>query len=241
MLGLVFVHSIRFISLLTDNSQSKAAGHGNVDARDRLQALSESEGNVLNRADHESHVDSKLTRKRTQAEARSNEQRERIAASNLAASLSGQGGPSSHPQRVSSAYQTGAQQQQPQQMLRRQNTRKAVEAAVGGRGTPLSIPPQQQRPLSTASAPLPPRPPQQNYRPAPSPAPSMPPASVNNNRSRPSQAQNVQEIAVAPARPSTFAEMGIAVRSCYLASFIVRSLMFSLQTQKAKKDECLIM
>ncbi|KAL8280645.1 hypothetical protein RQP46_006968 [Phenoliferia psychrophenolica] len=93
---------------------ARAAQHGNLDARDRLDALSQSEANVLNRVDHETHVDSKLVRKRTQAQARSNEQRERIAATSLAASLGGSA-PQPPPQRASSYNPAPPQQQQQQQ------------------------------------------------------------------------------------------------------------------------------
>ena len=149
----------------------QAAQHGNADARDRLDALGESEANVLNRIDHETHVDSKLVRKRTQAQARSNEQRERIAQTNLAQSLGSGLPPQQHkPEPRRQSYQPPPPQQQyPSQQnlshsqgyqqgarpasaisaassegskLRRQNTFNQVQAAAG-------IGPNRMTPLAT--------------------------------------------------------------------------------------------
>lgn len=99
-------------------TRTQAAQHGNVDAQDRLEALAISEANTLNRIDHEAHVDNKLVRKRTQAQARSNEQRERLAATNLAASLSG-GNPASLPP-PRNPYAQPQLQQPPQQQYQQQ-------------------------------------------------------------------------------------------------------------------------
>lgn len=55
----------------------QAASHGNTDARDRLEALAKSASNVLSRDDHESRIDTKLVRKRTQAQVRSEQEQQR--------------------------------------------------------------------------------------------------------------------------------------------------------------------
>ncbi|SCV71219.1 BQ2448_2807 [Microbotryum intermedium] len=78
----------------------RASGRGNEDAQQRLEALQDSEKNVLSRVDHESQLDQKLVRKRTQAQARSEEQRSRFAQTHSRASIGsfhggGNGGPAS--------------------------------------------------------------------------------------------------------------------------------------------------
>lgn len=69
---------------------AQAASHGNTDATGRLDALKRSSQAALNRTDHDSNIETRLVRKRTQAQNRSEEQRERLAAAKLKASLSGQ-------------------------------------------------------------------------------------------------------------------------------------------------------
>lgn len=70
--------------------RAQAASHGNTDATSRLDALKRSSQAALNRTDHDSNIETRLVRKRTQAQNRSEEQRERLAAAKLKASLSGQ-------------------------------------------------------------------------------------------------------------------------------------------------------
>ena len=99
---------------------------------------------MLNRVDHETHVDSKLVRKRTQAQARSNEQRERIAATSLAASLANGAPPAppAQPNRAGYASQPSSQQQYqqyPSQQQQHQNLSLSQQSY------------QQQRPGSAAS------------------------------------------------------------------------------------------
>ncbi|GAA6010710.1 hypothetical protein JCM11491_002908 [Sporobolomyces phaffii] len=224
---------------------SRAAGHGNVDAKKRLDALDKANPELLNRTDHEQHVDTKLVRKRTAAKMRSDEQRERIAASKLAASLSGPDLSAPQPPPPQQQYQQ--QYQGPPQppsgynparqsvasvasggsaaTLRRKNTQRQVEAAArmgqqlpmgsNGRATP-SMPP-------NGAAYSPQGPNRQSYRLSDAPPSNLP----VTQRPPTQQLRPVQEINVAPsqpqrAQPSSFAEMGIA-------------------TTKAKKDDCCIM
>ncbi|GAA5910786.1 tetratricopeptide repeat protein [Sporobolomyces salmoneus] len=135
----------------------RAASHGNDDAKKRLDALDKTNPELLNRTDHDQHVDTKLVRKRTAAKIRSDEQRERIAASKLAASLAGppdlSGPPPPPPQlplQQQQQYQGPPLPQQPSYnpgrqsvtsvasgnsghsstTLRRKNTQRQVEAAA---------------------------------------------------------------------------------------------------------------
>ncbi|SCZ99577.1 BZ3500_MvSof-1268-A1-R1_Chr3-1g06116 [Microbotryum saponariae] len=90
----------------------RAAGRGNEDAQQRLEALQGSEENVLSRVDHESQLDQKLVRKRTQAQARSDEQKSRLAQTYARASAGsvqggrGYGGTASAPPSQQAAYQS---------------------------------------------------------------------------------------------------------------------------------------
>ncbi|BGP39864.1 hypothetical protein JCM10450v2_003837 [Rhodotorula kratochvilovae] len=226
---------------------SRAAGHGNDDAKQRLDALQQSNPAALNRTDHDAHVESKLVRKRTQAKVRSDAQRERLAADRLAANLSGanlsasQGAaPHGRPPQINVAAAQGQGLYQPQVPLRqstgssvssgggsypsstfrRNNTLKQVEAAAQ-MGPPPPSTPNPMRPLGQA--------PQQRY---PSPSPGRPqsyqlsdaPAQSLPTTQRP-QGQRPQTISVqqpAEHKPATFAEMGI-------------------KTSKAKKDDCVVM
>lgn len=64
---------------------ARAAAHGNTDARDRLESLARSQ--PLSREEHEAQVDVRLVRKHTQAHTRSQQQRQNMQASSLAATL----------------------------------------------------------------------------------------------------------------------------------------------------------
>ncbi|GAA5997911.1 uncharacterized protein JCM10292_006901 [Rhodotorula paludigena] len=191
---------------------SRAAGHGNDDAKQRLAALEQSNPTMLNRTDHEAHVNQKLVRKRTAAKIRSEEQRERLAANKIAASISsgpmnGARPPSGYPHRQDSASSY------PSSTHRRRNTLKQVEAAAmmgpPPPGTPNPLRQSQQRYPSPAPGGRP-----QGYQLTDAPAPS--------SSARPSGSVRPQAIQVAQDKPATFAEMGIA-------------------TQKAKKDDCVVM
>ena len=103
-----------------------------MDARDRLDALGTSEANVFSRTDHESQIDQKLVRKRTQAQSRSNAKRERIEANNLAVSLA-QGPPIWNQQSLPGNYATPGMQRPlsvDMSSLRRRDTITQVEAAL---------------------------------------------------------------------------------------------------------------
>jgi hypothetical protein len=80
--------------------------------------------------DHESHVDTKLVRKRTQAQARSDEQIDRYEAESLAASLSGRGQHQAYGQNDGYRPQTDPGSK----LLRRRDTLQQVEAAVSMNG-----------------------------------------------------------------------------------------------------------
>ncbi|GAA5931944.1 hypothetical protein JCM1841_006109 [Sporobolomyces salmonicolor] len=216
----------------------RAAGHGNDDAKKRLDALAQSKPELLNRTDHEAHVDTKLVRKRTQAKIRSDEQRERLAVSKLAASVAGPtlstqptaAPPPVAPQPVrqgtasttSSGSSGGGYASS---TLRRNNTMRQVEAAArmgpsvpvgaNGRATPSMQPLQHGRFASSPQR-------QQSYQLSDAPLLAHLPVTQRPQVGRPP----VQEIPVAPsqpdrAKPTTFAEMGIT-------------------TTKAKKDDCTI-
>lgn len=152
---------------------------------------------MLNRTDHEAHVNQKLVRKRTAAKIRSEEQRERLAASKIAASISsgpmnGARPPSGYPHRQDSASSY------PSSTHRRRNTLKQVEAAAmmgpPPPGTPNPLRQSQQRYPSPAPGGRP-----QGYQLTDAPAPS--------SSARPSGSVRPQAIQVAQDKPATFAEM----------------------------------
>ncbi|GAA5980568.1 hypothetical protein JCM11641_006684 [Rhodosporidiobolus odoratus] len=220
---------------------TRASGHGNDDAKKRLDALQQANPETLNRTDHEAHVDAKLVRKRTQAKIRSDEQRERVAAAKLAASLQGpnlaasappsmqapppvqQGyNPQQPPLRQSSGSSAG---QYPSATVRRSNTVRQVEAAaqMGPRAPATPIPSNPMRYPSPAPNRI------QSYQLSDAPPQNLP----KTQRPQPGMPINVQQppqgrpqeipVQQQPPRekPTTFAEMGIS-------------------TQKAKKDDCII-
>ncbi|GAA5873887.1 hypothetical protein JCM8547_008631 [Rhodosporidiobolus lusitaniae] len=208
---------------------TRAAGHGNDDAKNRLDALQQSNPETLNRNDHDAHVETKLVRKRTQAKIRSDEQRERAQAAKLAASLQGPqlGGPPQqrHPQppRQNSFASNGSA---PDSLRRRATLRQVEQAAQMGPPPPGT--PNPNAPLRYPSPAPGGR--VQSYQLSDAPSPSLP----QTKRPVPGQALNVsgaggagrpQTIPVQQQpqqnKPSTFAEMGIT-------------------TQKAKKDDCII-
>ncbi|GAA5842571.1 hypothetical protein JCM11251_004907 [Rhodosporidiobolus azoricus] len=219
---------------------TRAAGHGNDDAKKRLDALGQSNPETLNRVDHDAHLQSKLVRKRTQAKIRSDEQRERVAAAKLAASLQGPNLSSSapptaqqspyipqQPLRQGSVASGGSANSYPSSSLRRNDTMRQVQAAAQ-MGPP---PPGTPNPMGSSMRYPSPAPGGrvQSYQLSDAPPPGMP------KTQRPQPGQKVgtggpggrpQEIAHKPQaggreKPATFAEMGIA-------------------TQKAKKDDCII-
>lgn len=244
--------------LLTCLVEKQAATHGNDDAKKRLDALDKTNPELLNRADHEQHVDTKLVRKRTQAKIRSDEQRERIAASKLAASFAGPDLSSPPPQQQqhqqpmqSQGYNPGRQSVASVSSggsaatLRRSNTQRQVEAAArmgqqlplgnNGRATP-SIP--QNGQMDGRFTPQAPNN-RQSYRLSDAPPTNLP----VTQRPRP-QAGPVQEIKVNTnqpqrAQPSSFAEM-VKTSSCLCEVSLVNDADFafsrrvSLQ-QKLKK------
>ncbi|GAA5878812.1 hypothetical protein JCM16303_007193 [Sporobolomyces ruberrimus] len=232
----------------------RAAGHGNDDAKKRLDALAKANPELLNRNDHEQHVDNKLVRKRTAAKMRSDEQRERIAASKLAASLSGPdlSAPPPPPPQQQQQYQAPMQPQQGYNpgrqsvqsvasggsaaTLRRKNTQRQVEAAArmgqqlptgsNGRATP-SIP--QNGQMANGG-----------YLQASPQGPSgaanrqsyrlsdAPPSNLPvTQRPPPQQLRPVQEIKVAPNQPQRAQPSSFAE--------------MGIATTKAKKDDCCIM
>ncbi|GAA5928207.1 uncharacterized protein JCM15063_003820 [Sporobolomyces koalae] len=217
----------------------RAASHGNDDAKKRLDALDKANPELLNRTDHEQHVDTKLVRKRTAAKLRSDEERERQAASKLAVSLSGpdlsapppqttlQGIPEQPHQQLQHGVNAGRQSVQSvasansATTLRRKNTQRQVEAAARmGQQTPLGNNGRLPQGYSTSPQGTPSR---QSYRLSDAPPSNLP----VTQRPPAQQIRPVQEINVAPlqpqrAQPSSFAEMGIT-------------------TTKAKKDDCCIM
>ncbi|BGP15894.1 hypothetical protein JCM10213_003677 [Rhodosporidiobolus nylandii] len=218
---------------------TRAAGHGNDDAKNRLGALEQSNPETLNRTDHDAHVETKLVRKRTQAKMRSDEQRERAAAAKLAQSLQGpnlgggssappalQGPPGGYPQQQPLRQSTGSSvASYPSSTLRRNNTMRQVEAAAQLRPPPPGTP----NPGNPMRYPSPAPNRVQSYQLSDGPPPVGLP---KTQRPQPGMPINVQQqqgrpdvIAVKPQpareKPSTFAEMGIT-------------------TQKAKKDDCII-
>ncbi|KAM0752294.1 HCP-like protein [Meredithblackwellia eburnea MCA 4105] len=225
---------------------TRAAQHGNADARDRLEALAQSEANMLNRLDHEAHVDKKLVRKRTLAQNRSNQQREQNAAQNLAASIGGNGPVGAGPPRGAQGGRTesryggqGLGAQGPagprpnSAIIKGQNTQNMVQQAaaavgpggpgggkMGGAVTPPTQRPMQGGPPDHFQQQLPPQGRQGGFQLSDGPS-RPPPNQPSPSRPMPQQHQQ-QEIPVVSSQPSTFAEMGIP-------------------TQKAKKEECLIM
>ncbi|GAA5844401.1 hypothetical protein JCM3766R1_006381 [Sporobolomyces carnicolor] len=233
----------------------RAASHGNDDAKKRLDALAKVNPELLNRNDHDQHVDTKLVRKRTAAKIRSDEQRERIAASKLAASLAGpdltapppaqhhQGPPLQQHAQPQATYDPGRQSVASvasggsAATLRRKNTQRQVEAAArmgqhlstgsNGRATP-SMP--------------------QNGQVAPggfvNGSPQGPPGATNRQSYRlsdappsnlpitqrpqpPASMRPIQEINVAPIQPQRAQPSSFAE--------------MGIATTKAKKDDCVIM
>ncbi|GAA5848109.1 hypothetical protein JCM9279_007457 [Rhodotorula babjevae] len=229
---------------------SRAAGHGNEDAKQRLDALQQSNPAALNRTDHDAHLENKLVRKRTQAKVRSDAQRDRLAANQLAANLSGarlsssQGPSGPRPPQIN-VPAAQAQYQQPQQPYRqgtagsvassssssyRRNTIKQVEAAVQmappppSTPNPMRPPPQQQhlqqQQQQRYPSPGPPRP--QSYQLSDAPPSSLPTTQRPQQQvSRPQTIPVSQQLAD-QHKPATFAEMGI-------------------KTSKAKREECVCM
>ncbi|GAA6027371.1 hypothetical protein JCM8097_007803 [Rhodosporidiobolus ruineniae] len=240
---------------------TRAAGHGNDDAKKRLEALQQSNPETLNRTDHDAHVETKLVRKRTQAKLRSDEQRERAAAAKLTAKLQGPNlgasSASSSPAAGQGFHHPHQQQQQhppaPHQPLRQSTTSthssggSSYPSASLRRGATM-----RQVEAAAQMGPRPPATPNPGINRYPSPAPGGPgarqsyqlsdapsPGLPKTQRPAPGAVMNVQgggggggggggrpaEIPVrqqgGQAKPSTFAEMGIA-------------------TQKAKKDDCII-
>lgn len=220
---------------------SQAASHGNVDARDRLDALGTSEANVLSRTDHESQIDQKLVRKRTQAQSRSNEQRERIEANNLAVSLA-EGPPIWNQQSLPGNYgpPVAARRSPSVDMssLRRRATITQVEAALlmhqASKASSITSSNQSTRSQSNSSQ-------QQSSQGRPtyqlSDMPAQKPGRPTTSQMIATQAQTIP----VRAKPETFAEM---VRRSLPAVWILElTRVVCLQgivTQKAKKDECLV-
>ena len=226
-----------------------------------MDALDKANPELLNRTDHEQHVDTKLVRKRTQAKIRSDEQRERIAASKLAASLAGPDLSSPPPQQ---------QQQQPMQpqgynpgrqsvasvasggsaaTLRRNNTQRQVEAAArmgqqlplgnNGRATP-SIP--QNGQMDGRFTPQAPNN-RTSYRLSDAPPTNLPVTQRPMPQARPVQEIKVNSNQPQRAQPSSFAEMVSSVSFIILRSVLelTRSLSQGIATTKAKKEDCCIM
>ncbi|GAA5861746.1 hypothetical protein JCM3774_002692 [Rhodotorula dairenensis] len=229
----------------------RAASHGNTDATGRLAALKRSSQAALNRTDHDSNIETRLVRKRTQAQHRSDEQRERLAAAKLKASLSGppppqqtqaplrqsQGPPppinvaqaqaqyKPSPSQPPLRQSTGGSSSYPSSTFRRQNTIRQVEAAARMGPAPPGTP-------------NPGRFPQPQQQQVPQQHPSGPrPVSYQLTDSGPQNAPQVrrpspqaagrpQAIQMKPQptqqqKPATFAEMGIT-------------------TQKAKNSDCAV-
>lgn len=248
---------------------SQAAGHGNEDAKQRLDALQQSNPAALNRTDHDAHLENKLVRKRTQAKVRSDAQRERLAANKLASNLSGgnlsssQGPSGPRPPQIN--VQAAQGQYQPHQPYRqgtggstssggyasssyRRNTIKQVEAAVQMAPPPPATPNPMRPPPSQQQLQ------QQRY---PSPGPNrpqsyqlsdVPPSSLPTTQRPQQQASRPQTIPVSQQladqhKPATFAEM---VRPPFpLVPPVLASsrsyLPQGIKTSKAKKDDCMIM
>ncbi|GAA5981797.1 hypothetical protein JCM5350_005731 [Sporobolomyces pararoseus] len=234
----------------------RAASHGNDDAKKRLDALDKTNPELLNRTDHDQHVDTKLVRKRTAAKLRSDEQRERIAASKLAASLAGpdlsappaSGIPPQHSQQQQQQYPI---QQQPQPgfnqgrqsvasmasagsggsaaTLRRKNTQRQVEAAARMG---------QQLPMGSNGRATPSIPQNGQMSTAYNNSPNRqsyrlsdaPPSNLPITQRPMSQQQPprpIQEIKVAPSQPQRAQPSSFAE--------------MGIATTKAKKDDCAIM
>ncbi|BGO99503.1 hypothetical protein NBRC10513v2_003601 [Rhodotorula toruloides] len=231
---------------------SRAAGHGNDDAKKRLEALQLSNPETLNRNDHDANVETKLIRKRTAAKIRSDEQRECLASSKLAASLSGanlgpgSGGHIPPPVNVPLAqaqYQHGMRPpsgQQgasyPSQSLRRNHTMRQVEEAAR-MGPPPPGTPNPMNPM---------RPTPGRY---PSPSPSgrqgyqlsdAPPS----QRPPPQQQQQQQPIRPPPQQQQSQQQQGrpqaIPVQAAPDKHKPATFAEMGIATQKAKKDDCVI-
>ncbi|KAK4047698.1 hypothetical protein OIV83_005206 [Microbotryomycetes sp. JL201] len=223
----------------------RAAAHGNEDAKQRLEALGAGDANALSRSDHESQVDAKLVRKRTQAQARSDARQKQQQQSSWhgpdpsSRQSSVMPSPQVPPPMPSNNY--GAYSAQ-NATLRRKDTLRQVQAAAavanGSRPSPSDngIHGPGSRPasgFSTASAPAQSQ--RQSYQLSDRPLSSAPPTRPSTVQSQPQrmtvsghqqhqQHQQQQQAASIPIKqkPATFAEMGIA-------------------TTKAKRDECVIM
>ncbi|GAA6063136.1 hypothetical protein JCM10212_001184 [Sporobolomyces blumeae] len=241
----------------------RAANHGNDDAKKRLDALGKTNPELLSRTDHEQHVDTKLVRKRTQAKIRSDEQRERLAASKLAASLAGPdlSNPPPPPSQPSgSAYGSGRQSvassssnslppSNTAATLRRKNTQRQVEAAA--RMGP-------QVPIGTNGRATPSGPPQAPYGPLDnSPGGRFTPSSsatANNNGLGAGANRQSYRLSDAPPanlpttqRPSqqatqrpTVHEINVAPGQPHKAQPSTFAEM-GIATTKAKKDDCAVM
>ncbi|KAK4049095.1 hypothetical protein OIO90_005565 [Microbotryomycetes sp. JL221] len=119
---------------------TRAANHGNEDAKQRLEALGHGDVNALSRTDHETQVDQKLVRKRTQAQARSNarqqqhqqqqqQQQQQINSYGYDNHSNRQAGMTSQPPSGSGSTTYGAYAAQ-SSTLRRKDTLKQVQAAA---------------------------------------------------------------------------------------------------------------
>ncbi|GAA5989578.1 hypothetical protein JCM10908_000538 [Rhodotorula pacifica] len=220
----------------------RAASHGNTDAKGRLDALKRSSQAALSRTDHDSNIETRLVRKRTQAQTRSEEQRELIAATKLRASLSGQQPQQQPPLRQSQGppppinvaqaqaqYKPAPQQplrqstggSYPSSTFRRQNTIRQVEAAARMGPGPPGTPNPGRFPQQPQQHPNGPRP--LSYQltdSAPQNAPQVRRPSPQQAGGRP-QAIQMQPKPTQQQKPATFAEMGIT-------------------TQKAKNSDCAV-
>jgi len=236
----------------TDARTSQAAGHGNEDAKQRLDALQQSNPAALNRTDHDAHLENKLVRKRTQAKVRSDAQRDRLAANQLNANLSGarlssSQGPSGprppqinvpaaqaqyQPYRQSTAGSTASSSSS-----YRRNTIKQVEAAVQmappppSTPNPMRPPPQQQHMQQQQQhqrypSPGPPRP--QSYQLSDAPPSSLPTTQRPQQQTSRPQTIPVSQQLADQHKPATFAEM---VRPLLLPfSLLSRPLADALST-----------
>ena len=210
-----------------------AAGH-NQDAKDRLAALAASASSRMSRTDHESHIDTRLVRKRTQAKNRS-DQRQQQQQQQPVGSQFGQAPPGGRP----GAY--------PDSSVKRRDTIRQVEMAAaigggrerggGGRGNGQgrgegsdgshgshggrtgATAAQQIKQQYAAQAEAVRRPSPQGPRPGPG-GQGVSPGPGRNSSAVRTQAQ-AQAQANRPAEQQTFADLGI-------------------KTTKAKKDDCIV-
>ncbi|GAA5962030.1 hypothetical protein JCM8115_002889 [Rhodotorula mucilaginosa] len=226
----------------------RAASHGNTDATSRLDALKRSSQAALNRTDHDSNIERRLVRKRTQAQNRSEEQRERLAAAKLKASLSGQPPQQQPPPlrqsqgppppinvaQAQAVYKPAPPPPQPLRQstggsypsstFRRQNTIRQVEAAARMGPAPPGTPnpgrfPQHPQPQQHPNGPRP-----VSYQltdSAPQNAPQVRRPSPQAQATGRPQAIQMQPKPTQQQKPATFAEMGIT-------------------TQKAKNSDCAV-